>query len=123
VPFSFFSDRSDWRCDLSSLVRFFAMLTVSHSLAPIATPCGFQTDPLPAKGRSCINKQLQVKSLPNRNGGRNEPQEDRSEKSRSDRPTQRGSQKGRRNAQTPSSRAEGRENPHASSRCRESRRH
>src|SRR5579864_4783263 len=36
VPFSLFSDRSDWRCDLSSLVRFFAMLTVSHSPAPIA---------------------------------------------------------------------------------------
>jgi hypothetical protein len=31
VPFSFFSDRSDWRCDLSSLVRFLAMLTVSHN--------------------------------------------------------------------------------------------
>jgi hypothetical protein len=30
LPVNFFSNRSDWRCDLSSLVRFFAMLTVSH---------------------------------------------------------------------------------------------
>ena len=47
VSFSLFSDRSDWRCDLSSLVRFFAILTVSHRPAPIATPCGFQTALLP----------------------------------------------------------------------------
>src|ERR1039458_7064269 len=42
VPFSLFADRSDWCCDFSSLVRFFAMFTVSHSPAPIATAMDFK---------------------------------------------------------------------------------
>jgi hypothetical protein len=36
VSSSLFSNRLDWRCDLSSLVRFFAMLIVSHSQRKLA---------------------------------------------------------------------------------------